>query len=188
MTTMRTRKQDLGYISKYSTWLILWGVVLAILGALAISASVLTTLITIFVLGIIVTAAGVVMLIDSFGFWWGKWNGFVLHFLLSLLYIIAGLMLIEHPLLSSISITLILGIAYTVIGLIRCFNAAVYGSLRWGWTLFNGLITFILGILILESWPASSLFVIGLFVGIDLLFVGFAYIAIALAAKKQARD
>ncbi len=46
-----------------------------------------------------------------------------------------------------------------------------------------GIITFVLGLLVLAQWPASGLWVIGLFVGIDLIFYGCAWIALALELR-----
>ena len=51
---------------------------------------------------------------------------------------------------------------------------------NWGWHALSGLITLLLGILVLAQWPVSGLWVIGLFVGIELLFYGGAWIALAL--------
>lgn len=53
----------------------------------------------------------------------------------------------------------------------------------WGWQAADGIITFVLGLLVLAGWPASGLWVIGLFVGIDLIFYGCAWMALALSLR-----
>ena len=57
------------------------------------------------------------------------------------------------------------------------------GFSGWGWHLIDGLITIVLGLMILAQWPASGLWVIGLFIGIDLIFYSLAWIAIAIGLR-----
>jgi len=178
---------DVATLRKHSTFYLIWGIVLLILGIIAISAATVTTLISVIFLGFLLFICGVVIIIDSFTSWWHRWNGFWLHLIMGILYLILGVMLIKSPLLGSISITFLLGIFYIIIGAFRIFYSSSMRALRWGWVLFNGIITLLLGILILMSWPGSSLFIIGLFVGIDLLFAGWAYIMAALGARSLSK-
>lgn len=164
-------------------WFLIWGILLVILGALAITATTLTTLISVVFLGFVILITGIVVIIDSFTFWWRKGSGFFFHIIMGILYFAVGVMLIKSPLAGSLSITFLLGILYTVVGIFRLLSSMSLRSPQWGWIFFNGIITLLLGILILSSWPESSLFIIGLFVGIDLLFTGWAYIMSAFAAR-----
>jgi uncharacterized membrane protein HdeD (DUF308 family) len=161
----------------------IWGLALFLLGLFAVSASTFTTLVTIILLGILLLISGAVVLVDTLTFWRGKGSGFILHLIMAILYLAAGFILVANPLAGSVSITLFLGIMYICIGIFRIIFSLSLQLLNWGWSLFNGIITLLLGILITASWPASSLFVIGLFVGIDLLFAGWTYMMIALAAR-----
>jgi uncharacterized membrane protein HdeD (DUF308 family) len=102
---------------------------------------------------------------------------------MGILYVVMGAMLIYSPILGSISLTLLLGIFYLMIGMFRLGYSWSMKSPRWGWNLFNGILCLLIGVLILASWPGSSLFIIGLFVGIDLVFAGWAYVMAALAAR-----
>ena len=160
------------------------GIVLVILGAFAISASTFTTLLSVVLLGIIMLCSGVLIAFDTFSFWHKKGSGFLLHLLMAILYIIVGVMFIRNPAESSISLTLLLGVFYLMIGMFRIAFSPTLRTPRWGWGWLNGVITLLLGIMIITSWPASGLFVIGLFIGIDLVFCGWAYIMSALAARK----
>ena len=56
----------------------------------------------------------------------------------------------------------------------------------WGWVLVNGLVTLALGIMIWRRWPEASFWVIGLFVGIDLLFAGWSWVMTAVAVRTLA--
>lgn len=174
---------QLANFSKNWAWFFIWGIVLVLLGVLAISATTWTTLFSVVFLGFVLLGSGIVILINSFTFWWGKWGGFFLHLIMGFLYAAVGILLIKSPILASVSLTWFLGIFYTVLGVFRIgYSLSVHGP-QWGWNFFNGIITLILGILIMASWPASSLYIIGLFVGIDLLFCGWAYIMAALSAR-----
>lgn len=168
-------------------WLrfLIWGMLLVILGAAAISATVFSTLLSVVILGFFIFAGGVVVIVDTFSFWLHKWQGFFLHLLMGILYVGVGLMLIGSPGLSAISLTLLLAILFIFIGIFRIAYSLSHRLTQWGWNLFNGLISLLLGLLILASWPASSLFIIGLFVGIDLVFAGVAYLMIAFTARSQ---
>ena len=166
---------------------LLWGVALVILGMLAISAAVFTTMLTVVLLGVIVLCAGAIIIVDAWTFWRGKVSGFLLHSFMGMLYLIVGFMLIRNPLEGSVSITLILGVFYMVLGGFRIIYALTHRAPRWGLNLLNGVVSFVLGGLILANWPFSSLYIIGLFVGIDLLFCGWVYMMSALAARAQIR-
>ena len=165
----------------------IWGIALVILGVIAISAATMTTFLSVVFLGALLFLSGLVVMIDAFSFWWRKWQGFFLILLSGLLYFILGIMLMSNPLLASVSLTLFLGIFYLVIGTFRVINSLFTKLPNWGWGLFSGLISFILGILILSNWPQSCLFIICLFVGIDLLFIGWSYIMTSLAARSLSR-
>lgn len=177
-------KEDLSSFSKKWGWVLAFGVALVALGIFAISYSCVATIISVMFLGIVLVASGIVILIESFQFWWKKWGGFFTHFLMGILYLIAGAMLIKTPTVGSISLTLILAIFYIFLGISRITYALTYDLPSKGWRLFNGIITLLLGILILMKWPMSGLFIIGLFVGIDLFITGWVYIMVALSARR----
>lgn len=183
MKTSFLSNQNLLGLSKNWGWILLWGIVLIVLGCVAISAATFTTIFSVIFLGVLIFIGGVVMLIDSFKSWWGRWGGFLLHLIISLLYLAVGAMLVQNPISGSISLTLLLGVFYLVIGVFRIIYSLSFLLPQWGLNLLSGIISLILGILILASWPASSLFIIGLFVGIDLLVSGFTYVIVALTVR-----
>jgi uncharacterized membrane protein HdeD (DUF308 family) len=162
----------------------LWGICLIVLGIWAIFAATMATIVSVVVLGFVIFFSGIVMLIDSITFWRDKWSGFGIQLILSILYILVGLMLINNPIEGSVSITLLLGILYVFAGIFRILFSSAIQLPQWGWVFSNGIVTLILGILILASWPASSLYIIGLFIGIDLIFCGWGYLMAGMAAKK----
>lgn len=169
--------------AKNSGWFLFWGVLLAALGIAAIGAASFTTLLSIVVLGFLLFISGCIMMLDTFTFWRGKAGSFFVHLLFALLYIIVGIILMNNPVEGSVSLTFIIGIFYLIAGIFRLMFNSMIRMPRWGWGFFNGLISLLLGVLILSSWPESSLFIIGLFIGIDLFFAGLFYIMAALAAR-----
>lgn len=181
--SLRLNNEELKSLTKKWGWFLGWGMLLVLLGIVAIGAASFTTLISVIFLGLLILMGGIVITIDTFNAWWGKWLGFLLHLMIGLLYLIVGALLIRHPVSASVSLTLLLGIFYIVIGIFRLIYAASTQGPKWGWGIFSGLISLLLGVLILNSWPASALYIIGLFIGIDLLFSGWSYVMLGLSAK-----
>lgn len=182
--SIRTGQRFRDVYCKNWTKFYLWGIIFIILGFLAVYAAAWSTLMTVFLLGILLATTGFVVLFDTFTFWWGIWEGFFANLIFGLIYAGAGFMLIYNPVLGSLTLTWLLAIVYMVLGVIRIAASLSMRLPHWGWAFFNGLITAGLGALILNQWPASGLYVIGLFVGIDLVFTGISYIATASAARE----
>lgn len=175
---------DPNRFSKRWGWFLFWGLILIFLGLVAIYFAAATTLISVMLLGIILIISGIVVAINSFLSWRHRWTSLFFHLFMGILYFIAGILLINRPLLGSVSITFVLGIFYVVVGCIRIVSSLSTRVPNRGWSLFNGVIALLLGILILANWPASSLFILGLFVGIDLLILGWTFVIGSFAARK----
>lgn len=165
----------------------MFGLVLVVLGIIAVSATTMTTLLSVIFLGSLLLMGGIILILDALSFWWNKWSGFFLILISGLIYLGLGIIMIANPVLASASLTLFLGIFYLVIGFFRIVTIAFTRMPNWGWGMLSGLLSFVLGILILSNWPQSGLFIIGLFVGIDLFFSGLAYIMTSLAARSFAK-
>ena len=81
-----------------------------------------------------------------------------------------------------------LGIALIVVGLLRVFLATqMKQGTPWCWVVVSGIISFLLGLMIVAKWPISSAYVLGIFLGVDLIFMGTGWITIGLALKRHAR-
>ncbi|CCB86650.1 MULTISPECIES: HdeD family acid-resistance protein [Parachlamydia] len=177
------RFQEFDQIRRNWTGFLAIGILLIIIGSAAIGFSVFTTLFSIFILGAFLASAGILQIIQSF--WARKWSGLFLSAALGILYLVTGVICFARPTSSAIALTLLIAAFCLISGLVKMFNAIVLRFSQWGWVFFNGLITFILGILILSDWPVSGLWVIGLFVGIDILLLGWTWVLLALSAKKS---
>jgi len=108
---------------------------------------------------------------------------FVLWVLLGALYIVAGLVTLTNPLLAAALLTLTLGIALIASGVMR---VAVAMSMKTGmaWMILSGVITLLLGLVIVAHWPVSSLYILGIFLGVDLIFAGVGRIALGLGLRR----
>jgi uncharacterized membrane protein HdeD (DUF308 family) len=84
---------------------------------------------------------------------------------------------------NTLLLTKILAIFLIVVGALDILSALIQRFHGWGWVLLNGGVTLLLGLLINRQWPSSALWVIGLFVGIEMLFNGWAWIMLSLGLK-----
>ncbi len=167
---------------KYANWFLTIGILLIILGALAIGYAGWATEFTVVFLGFLLAGAGILQITSSY--YTKKWTGFSHSLLLAVFYIIAGILCIFKPLQSAEGITLLIAALLLIGGAFLFFNALHYRFDHWGLIIFSGLISMALGVLILAEWPSSSFWVIGLFVGVDLIFIGSSWILLSIAAKK----
>lgn len=162
-------------------WFLALGIFLIILGTVGVASAVYTTFITIFFLGVLLAAGGIAKLIYSF--WAKKWSGFFLSLLVGILYLVAGGILLYKPVQSAAALTLLMGWMFIVSGLFKIIASLVHRFEQWGWVLFSGIISLVLGILVLAEWPEASVWIIGLFVGIDLIIYGWLCVLLSFAAK-----
>jgi uncharacterized membrane protein HdeD (DUF308 family) len=150
-------------------------------GVLAISYPHATTLLTTTFFGVVLIVAGVV---EAAGAFWARaWGGFFLHLLIGLLSLFIGVIFVDKPLISAIEYTLLLAVFFVAGGLVRAISALTTRFSGWGWAVLNGAVTVLLGVLIWRGWPDSGLWVIGMFVGIDLLFSGWSWVMLGLALR-----
>lgn len=165
-----------------SWWLLLiLGLVSVVVGFLAIGATVVATLASVIYFGVLLMIAGVTEVIHAFMV--RSWRGFALHLLAAALYLLVGLFLLEHPVRAAEVLTLVLAALFLVGGVLRIIFSLSHQFTGWPWVLLNGVVDLLLGGLIWSEWPGSSLWVIGLFVGIDLLLHGWSWVFFALNLK-----
>lgn len=167
---------------KPSRWFLMMGIFLILLGVLAISYAGWATEFTVIILGFFLTVAGILQITSSY--YTQRWTGYSHSLLLAIIYIIAGVLCIFKPLQTAEGITLLIAALLLIGGTFRLIKAYQYRFDYWGLIVFSGLISIALGILILAEWPSSSFWVIGLFVGIDLILIGWTWVMLSLMSKK----
>lgn len=163
-------------------WLLFLGIIYILAGMLAIISPVIVTLFSVVFFGTLMMMAGIATLIHAF--WTHRWDGFAAQLLAGILASVAGFLLIADAPAGAAAFTIILAAYFLVSGFFRLGYGVMRASLHHRTSLIvSGLVTLLLGILIAAHWPSSSLWVIGTFVGIDLIFYGFTLIALARALK-----
>jgi uncharacterized membrane protein HdeD (DUF308 family) len=164
-------------------WFVLLGVALIIVGSFAMMLPWVASLATALVIGALLLVGGVVEIIGSF--WSRGWSGFFLHVLSGILSLVVGVLFLRAPVDALLALTLLLACLFMVGGVFRIVAALSYRFDGWGWTLTSGIIDLVLGGMIWLEWPVSGLWVLGLFVGIGLVFRGFTWIALGMALRGQ---
>lgn len=157
------------------------GIALLVLGVICISAPWLATIGSVVFFGFLMIAGGLTQIVSSF--WAGKWSGMLLHLLIGILYTVVGFMISDAPVENAILLTKMIAIFLIVAGLFNIVAALLHRFHRWGWILLNGCVTLLMGLLINRQWPGSGLWVIGLFVGIEMIFNGWGWIMLGIGLK-----
>jgi uncharacterized membrane protein HdeD (DUF308 family) len=171
-------------VREHSTWFLVIGIALVILGMIAIGYAVEMTIVSVVFLGWLLIIGGIFEVIH--GFSRRQWSGFFINLLAGVLYAVAGGVMIANPALAAVSLTLLIAIILIVAGVFRLIVAFSTPLHHGGWLILNGVISILLGIMIWNSWPVSGLWVIGLFIGIDMIFDGWTEIMLALTARRLA--
>ena len=160
------------------------GIILVILGLLAIIVPPIATIAVTIFLGWLFLISGIVGLVTTFwarhapGFWWSL--------LSAVLAIAAGIVLLGWPVPGAVSLTLLLIAFFIIEGVLSILYAFEHKkelSGRWGWMLISGIIDLILAAIIWGGLPGTAAWALGLLVGINMLFGGSAMIAMALHAR-----
>jgi uncharacterized membrane protein HdeD (DUF308 family) len=170
-------------IQKNWGWFLFLGIILVIAGTAAIMAPTYAGFGLTLLLGWVLVFAGISQIIHCFGS--KAWGAFFLRLLGGLLYLAAGIILLANPLRGMITLTLLLAILLVVQGVTRIIGAFQCRHVAaWGWVLVSGLLSTALGIMIYFKWPYDTMFILGLFLGIDLIFDGWTMVMLAVASRK----
>jgi uncharacterized membrane protein HdeD (DUF308 family) len=162
-------------------WFLAFGIGLTVLGIVAIGRSVAATVVSMLFFGwLLVLAAGMEL---GQAIMLGKWAGVFHHWLAAILFGVLGVLIIWRPMITAEILTLMIGALFLVAGLFQLITLFVASLSDWGWHAINAVITFVIGIVIVAQWPVSGLWVIGLFVGLELLVYGVTWIAFALTLR-----
>ena len=170
-------------VRRASTFSILWGVSLIVLGVLAIGSPMAAAVAVNVVISWLLVLAGVVHLAVAFHL---RETGRVIwRALVGLAYVFFGVYLIAHPTIGVASLTLVLGSLFLVEGI---FDIAMFFQVRSihgsAWILFDGIITLLLGLLIYLQWPSSSAWAIGTLVGVSMIISGVTRLMVSVAVHK----
>lgn len=173
-----------GDLGKNWGWILGLGVLFVVLGVVALGMPVAMTLTTVVLFGVLLLAGGVLQIVDAFKC--QGWSARFWHVLIGLLYIAAGVITFRNPALSSVTLTAVLGGVIIAVGVLRIIMGfQMKGALDgWPWLVVAGVVSLVLGGMILARWPESSAVVIGVLVAVELIMHGWSYIFLGLTARK----
>ena len=178
-----TPREDASEIRAKWGWFVVLGVLLLALGVIAAGNLLVATAASVFFVGWMMIVGGIVEIIHAFGV--KTWGGFFWWLISGLLYVVAGYLAFTNPLLASAVLTLFLAFSLIASGLLRIWIGFTGKALAgWGWIVASGVVTVLAGLIIWGGWPVNSLWILGIFLAIDLIFQGVTYIAYGLGLKK----
>jgi uncharacterized membrane protein HdeD (DUF308 family) len=164
-------------------WIVALGVVYLIVGFIALGSVVMATVASVFVVGVMMIIAGVAEVFSAFQV--KSWGKFLLWVVLGVLYIVAGFVTWDNPLFAAVLLTLMLGASLVASGVMRIILAFnMKAEMPWIWVALSGVITLALGLLILARWPINSIYILGLFLGIDLIMAGAGWIGLGFGLRR----
>ncbi len=174
-------RHELHHLHDHWWWFLALGALLVACGTAAIVFPFLASVGVTILLGLLLMIGGVATIVGAF--WAGKWSGLLVQLLVGILYLVSGFMITEQPVAGTIGLTMFIAAAFIVMGLFRSTGALLVQFPQWGWALLNGVITFLAGIVIYRNLPQDALWVIGLLVGLEMLFNGWTWIMLSLAVR-----
>lgn len=183
-TSLGFLRHELEHMRSHWLWFVLLGALLATCGTLALifpAAMVGTSLAVPILLGVLLMIGGVATIVGAF--WAGKWSGFVLQLLVGILYLTSGFLFTEKPVEGAYALTFFIAVSFIVMGILRTVAALVLQFPQWGWALLNGVVTLLAGVVIFRNLPQDTFWVIGLLIGLEMIFNGWAWMMLGLALR-----
>jgi uncharacterized membrane protein HdeD (DUF308 family) len=174
-------RHELHHVRSHWHWFLFLGIIMLVGGVLSLASPFVASVVAIDILAVVLQIAGIVTIVSSF--FTGKWGAFLVHMLVGMLYLMAGLIIPARPLVSILVATIFISASFMLMGLFRILAAMTIRFPQWGWMLLNGAITFILGLAIYRHLPQCAVWVIGLLIGVELLFSGWTWIMLALEIR-----
>lgn len=163
-------------------WFVALGAALLFFGVIAFANLMVATAASVFYVGLLMLMGGVIHLIHAFQV--KGWENILFWTLSGVLYLLAGIIAFQNPNLTAAVLTLMMAIALVITGISRMWLGFKLRPLKsWGWIVLAGAVTTLAGFIIALGWPVNSIWVLGLFLSIDLMMQGWALIALGLAMK-----
>lgn len=161
-----------------SRWpFIILGAILIILGLIALAATATTTVVSVVFLGVLLMIAGIAEAISAFRA--SSAGHAILRVLLGVVTLLAGIFLVVRPVAAAVTLTLFIAWYLVIVGIIKVVESLAERETNWGWGVASGIVSLLLGILLLANWPVTGVFAIGLFLAIELIATGVAWILAA---------
>lgn len=171
---------------KSSNRMIFLGTVMLLLGIVAVIFAAATTLASVVFLGAVLCVAGIFEIV--YGVQGRKEGDLWPHLGLGILALACSFLIARNPIENTLGLTLLVSFLLLASGLTKLIGALSERSLGWGWLATSGVMSFLLGSIVLLTFPASAFWTIGTFVGVDLILVGLSFIGMGVSLKKVRQD
>jgi uncharacterized membrane protein HdeD (DUF308 family) len=171
-------------------WLLALGIALIVLGTAGLAFSVVLTIASVIAFGAMALFAGFLQLWHGLSTGATGWSGRGMHLLVGAAYVLFGGLLLWNPVSGSVGLTLMLAAFLLAIGVSRLFYAWRCRRQGWRWRFagFAGFLDLLLAGMILYGWPATGLWVIGMFLAIEMIFTGSLLASVAWVARARSED
>ncbi|WOJ89664.1 HdeD family acid-resistance protein [Methylocapsa polymorpha] len=163
-------------------WMVAFGLLVALFGVAALILDVSATIASVYTIAIFIIIAGAAEIATGIGA--KSWGRFFLWILGGLLYIVAGAFALANPFIAAYFLTLMLGAGLIATGGVRIYLGTQLGKEVRGSVIFSGVLTLLIGILIVLGWPSNTPFVLGILLGVDLLFWGLAWVSFGFRLRR----
>lgn len=168
-------------VRKHWALLLTLGILMIILGTLGFFQPIAYTVATTLLFGALLLVSGGTGIVATFKL--EGWKGKTGAVLLALLFLVTGALMLLHPVLGALSLTLVVAAFLTASGVVKIWMGFGHREQNgWIWLVASGLLSIALGILIYADFPGSGLWILGLFLAIELMFDGWGLVMFALAA------
>jgi uncharacterized membrane protein HdeD (DUF308 family) len=175
-------RHELEHLRDQWWWFLVLGIVLMLSGAAALGYPLIASVAAVTVLGVALMLSGVATIVTAF--WAGQWSALLLKLLTGIFYAVIGFMIMDTPIASTVSLTLVVAIMFIVIGIMRSVAALVLRFPQWGWSLLSSALTTLIGIVIYKNLPETALWAIGTLIGVQLIFDGWFWIMLSMAIRR----
>ncbi|MGA8170703.1 MAG: HdeD family acid-resistance protein [Methylocystis sp.] len=179
---------DIGHLLRHLRerwgWFAAFGVLTLFLGIVSLGVAGVATLVSVYMIAFFMILIGGIEI--TIGVNAHKWSNRIIVVLVGLLYIVAGSFALANPLTGAVGFTLMLGAALTATGVARIvFATRLPEGPKW-YVAAAGLVTVLLGVFIVAGWPENSRYVLGVFLGVDMIMYGASWLNFALFLRLRA--
>jgi uncharacterized membrane protein HdeD (DUF308 family) len=173
----------MGEIRKHWGWFLALGIVFVIGGVFAIVMPFIAGLVATTVFAIILVWLGIMQVFQAWSV--KSWGGFTWQMIIGLILLLGGLAIWINPILGALTLTIVVAAVFLAKGVFQVILAfQMRPESGWGWVLTAGILAILVGLIIWMDWPVSTAWALGTLAGISLIFSGWSYIAISLAARR----
>jgi len=162
-------------------WFVAYGAICLVFGIAALVMAAASTLAVVFFIALMLILAGGVEIIVGFNS--RDWPAFFLWMISGLFYLVFGAFALAQPVVAAAALTVVVGIGFLIAGIVRIWLGYKLPAGPKAYIVLAGVVTTLLGVLILAGWPGNTLLIIGTLFGVDMVFYGAGWIGLGLKLR-----